>query len=250
MNNRDKSDIKNLKEIVLFIKTNLSNTKKIILFGSVAKKNQGNDIDLAIVTTPWNGDLRELYQEVGKKLKAICQKFPIDYFIIPVNIVDIFKDSLFLRSINNTGRLLYMDNDSINEWINDAKLDYEQSCYLFQGGYYKGTCYFAQQSIEKFLKSKLLFLGWELKKVHQIVFLVSELISYGYTVTSVDDDNMSFIDSIYKSRYPGEQGLLPYGDPSRDDARKAIGIAHSIGIEMGHELSELKTFKTRPNMDY
>lgn len=236
MKEANKADIKNIKEIVHFTIRNLDNVKRIILFGSVAEKDRGNDIDLVFVTAPYYGDMKELYIDAGKKIRAICQKYPIDYFIIPHNLVDNYRNSPFFRIINNTGRILYMDTESINEWISDAKLDYEQSCYLFQGGYYKGSCYFAQQSIEKFIKSKLLYFGWELRKVHPIVFLVSELKSYGFIMTDVSDDDLSFIDDIYKGRYPGEQGLLPYGNPSKNDTQKAIFIAYRTGTAMGQKL--------------
>ena len=235
-----KADIENIKEIVQFIIKNLDNIKRIILFGSVAEKNTGNDIDLALVTTSWNGDLSELYLDVGRKIRAICQKYPIDYFVFPLNLLNNYKNSPFFKIINSTGRILYMDAESINEWISDAKLDYEQSCYLFKGGYYKGACYFAQQSLAKFIKFKLLYFGWELQKVHPIAFLISELRSYGFTITDVTDDDLTFIDSIYKSRYPGEQGLLPYGDPSKNDAQKTINIAYRIGTVMGQKLKKLE----------
>jgi HEPN domain-containing protein/predicted nucleotidyltransferase len=231
-------DIKDTKEIVQFIVRNLDNAKRIILFGSVAEKEKGNDLDLAIITTSWEGHLKELYYNVGKKICAICQKYPIDYFVIPVNLVEKYRDSPFLKIINTTGRLLYMDKESLNEWILDAKLDYEQSCYLFKGKYYKGACYFAQQSIEKFLKSKLFSFGWELKKAHTVVFLASELKSYGYPLADITDDELAYIDSIYKGGYPGEQGLLPYGNPTENDAERAISIAYRIELAIGRELTQ------------
>ncbi|MGR3302093.1 MAG: HEPN domain-containing protein [Candidatus Scalindua sp.] len=236
-------DIKKIKEISHFISQNLENIKIIILFGSFATKGQGNDIDIVLVTAPWEKDIKELESYIGKKIRPICQKYPIDYFVLPLNLIEKHTNSAFLKLINTTGRLLYMDKEIINKWIVDAKIDYEQSCYLFKGEYYKGACYFAQQSIEKFVKSKLLLFGWELQKVHSIVFLVSELGYYKYTIQGVDDEELTFIDSIYKGRYPGEEGLLPYGNPSRDEALKAINITYRIGAEMGQKLEKLTIIK-------
>lgn len=242
MKNKNKADINSLKEIVLFIIQNLHNVKRIILFGSMAANKKGSDIDIALVTTSWDGDIKNLYIDVGKKMRTICQKYPIDFFILPLNILNKYKNSHFLKAINNTGRVLYMDNEGIDEWVDDAKLDYEQSCYLFEGGYYKGACYFAQQSIEKFVKSKLLFLGWELRKVHTLAFLISEMKTFGYTISNITFDDISFMDSIYKGIYPGEQGLLPYGNPSKQDAQKAISIVYRIGTEMGQKLKKLTLY--------
>lgn len=37
-----------------------------------------------------------------------------------------------------------------------------------------------------------------------------------------------FLNSIYKGRYPTEEGLLPHGDPSNEDAKKAIEAAKGL----------------------
>ena len=39
-----------------------------------------------------------------------------------------------------------------------------------------------------------------------------------------------FLNSIYKGRYPTEEGLLPHGEPSREDTEKAL-LAAKILIE-------------------
>jgi len=229
-------DIKEIKEISGFITQHVDTVKIIILFGSFAAKGRGNDIDIVLITAPWEKDIKELDSDIGRKIMPICRKYPIDYFVIPLNLLEKHTNSAFLKLINSTGRLLYMDKEIIDKWIADAKTDYEQSCYLFKGRYYKGACYFAQQSIEKFIKSKLLLFGWELRKVHSIVFLVSELRSYKFTFRGVDDEELAFIDSAYKGRYPGEEGLLPYSNPSQDETLKAINIAYRIGAIMGQHL--------------
>ncbi len=50
---------------------------------------------------------------------------------------------------------------------------------------------------------------------------------------------MTFIDSIYKGRYPGEEGLLPYGNPTKQDAKRAISIKYKVGSSMGSALQDL-----------
>jgi hypothetical protein len=43
-------------------------------------------------------------------------------------------------------------------------------------------------------------------------------------------EEIQYIDSIYRGRYPGEAGLLPLGEPDSKDADKAIAIAtNSLG---------------------
>jgi hypothetical protein len=70
------------------------------------------------------------------------------------------------------------------------------------------------------------------------VFLASELKSYGYLLADITDDELAYIDSIYKGGYPGEQGLLPYGNPTRNDAEMTISIAHRIGLATGQGLNK------------
>ncbi len=82
---------------------------------------------MAIKTEPFIGNLKEMDLTTGKKLRPLRQRYPIDYFVIPINFIEKFKNSPFLKLINTTGMLLYMDKDSIDEWISDAKIDYEQS---------------------------------------------------------------------------------------------------------------------------
>ena len=237
MINKDTLDING---IVQFIVSHVKSIKMITMFGSIATNSKGNDLDLALVTNSCEDNLKELDLNVGRKIENICKKYPIDYFVLPINLIKKHKNSIFFNMIDTTGRILYMDKESINEWIDDAKLDYNQSIYLFHGGYYKGACYHAQQCVEKLLKAKLLHFKWELKKVYSVLFLMSELKSYGFTIENVSDDDLHFMNNIYKGRYPGESGLLPYGPPSKIDAQKSLSIAFKIGTAMGLTLNPLE----------
>jgi HEPN domain-containing protein len=44
-------------------------------------------------------------------------------------------------------------------------------------------------------------------------------------VANISEEETVFIDNIYRGRYPIETGLLPLGEPSAEDAEKAVGIA-------------------------
>lgn len=41
-------------------------------------------------------------------------------------------------------------------------------------------------------------------------------------------DDAVFLNSVYRGQYPTEEGLLPYGQPTEADARKALSIAESV----------------------
>jgi hypothetical protein len=39
-------------------------------------------------------------------------------------------------------------------------------------------------------------------------------------------DDAVFLNSIYKGRYPTEEGLLPHGEPRREDAERGVNAAN------------------------
>jgi HEPN domain-containing protein len=40
--------------------------------------------------------------------------------------------------------------------------------YLYNGDFFRGACYNAQQAVEKTLKARLLTKGWQLEKIHNM----------------------------------------------------------------------------------
>jgi len=55
---------------------------------------------------------------------------------------------------------------------------------------------------------------------------------------SVDD--AVFLNSIYKGRYPTEEGLLPHGEPTQEEAERAIVIARSFMESLSPIIKEEK----------
>ena len=49
-----------------------------------------------------------------------------------------------------------------------------------------------------------------------------------YKIKTADEDDFIFLDSIYRSRYPAEEGLLPLGEPGVLEAKRAIKITKGI----------------------
>lgn len=122
--------------------------------------------------------------------------------------------------------------NAIKERITLAKEDLKQSRYLFGGGFNRGACHDAQQAVEKAIKAELLKRGWELEKIHNIRRLIYLLKDYKLDIACEEDD-MDFMDSIYRGRYPAEEGLLPLKSPTREDASRAISIAENIFDQLG-----------------
>jgi HEPN domain-containing protein/predicted nucleotidyltransferase len=199
----------------------------ITVFGSVAAAGEGEDLDLLIITDEGSKD-GDPAMRVHRCLKEFYKEFAIDPFVLPApRVVEFFgKGSPFLDVIAREGRALYM-RGAAREWLKEAEGEMEMARYLAGGGYFKGACYHAQQSIEKSVKAMLLAQGWTLEKTHSLERLVALADQRGVTL-DVSDEDVVFVDSIYRGRYPAEAGLLPFGEPSPEDAARAVEIAERM----------------------
>jgi HEPN domain-containing protein/predicted nucleotidyltransferase len=200
----------------------------VILFGSVARNGTGSDLDLLIVTDDNSDKSDNQYLLLHKSLKRFYKNFDIEPFIVSQSLLNeyYFNGSPFLKIISKEGRTLYMKN-AVKVWLKQSKEELNVSKYLFKGGFYKGACFHAQQSIEKSIKAGLFKEGWELENTHSIERLI--IIGRNYNIKlKLSDEEIVFIDSIYRGRYPAEEGILPLGEPTKEDAEKAVKIADKI----------------------
>ncbi len=194
----------------------------VVLFGSVAKDGQGEDLDLLIVVEDQVADSQDVHTFVQHSLNPYAEHYAIDPFILSRSALRrYFLDgSPFLRLIQREGRCLYM-KDAIQQWFAQAKDELSMAEVLFESGHYRGACFHAQQSVEKALQGALLHAGWELERTHSLRKLVALGKRYGIEAMLSEDD-MDFIDSVYRGRYPAEEGLLPTGAPTREEAERII----------------------------
>lgn len=200
----------------------------IVLFGSVAREGKGNDLDLMIVIDEKQASIPETQMAVHRCLAGCYSRFAVDPFVVALDALHRVstQNSPFLRMIIREGRVIHM-KDADREWMRQAKEELDIADYLFQGKYYKGCCYHAQQALEKGIKSRLLGKGWELEKTHSIARLVAICRDFKVRL-GLSDEDVVFMDSIYRGRYPAEEGLLPFRESSASDAEKAIHIAGRI----------------------
>ena len=212
----------------------------VILFGSVAREGTGRDVDLLIITDDEKGNGKDKNILLHKCLKRFYRNFSIDPFIVSLPELHKYysEGSPFLNLIFKEGRTLYM-KDAVREWMRQSEEELNMAVYLSEGGYFKGACFHAQQSIEKSIKTLLIHKGWDLEKIHSIGRLIAIARDYKIRL-ALSDEEIVFIDGIYRGRYSAEAGLLPLGDPSRADADKAVNIARRI---FGNVKTALKTLK-------
>lgn len=211
----------------------------VIVFGSVAKAGSGEDLDVFIITDDTAGEPVAIERKIHRDLKLFYKKFPIDHFVVTLSLFRKYHESgsPFLISILREGRFFYMKG-AVKEWIRQSEDEWRMAAYLMGGGYFKGACYHAQQSIEKSIKARLLKRGWDLEKTHSIERLLALCEEYGLKV-SLTDDEVFFIDSIYRGRYPAEAGLLPLGEPTKADSERAVAIAWRMLDEARREIGSI-----------
>lgn len=209
---------------------------EIILFGSVAQTSSGNDLDLLVVTEDCDGAPgNESARELTTALRSFKRTFAIDHYVLTRSqfAQEFRRGSVFLRTIVSEGICIYM-REGIKAWVQQAEEDLRTAEYLRSGGFFRGACHHAQQSVEKSIKTMLLERGWELEKIHNIhrLLVIAEDYRLPAPLHSADVD---FMDEIYRGRYPAESGLLPLGSPTRDDADRALSIAKQAVVAM-HEM--------------
>lgn len=114
-----------------------------------------------------------------------------------------------------------------SEWLEIAIEDYKAAECLFEEGFYRMVCYHCQQAVEKGLKAILVENGIDFHRTHNIIDLTNAVGKIGYEI-AISEEDAVFLNSVYKSRYPSALGLLPSGEPTKDDAEKALNIGKII----------------------
>ena len=114
------------------------------------------------------------------------------------------------------------------EWLKASNYDLEVIREILENRHLTHmSAFHAQQSLEKSLKAILEFHNQKVPKIHNIkklLNLTKEYISFDTNI-----DTIIQIDTLYiESRYPGDMGLLPYGQPTIDDAKEFYKFANDI----------------------
>lgn len=113
------------------------------------------------------------------------------------------------------------------EWLKIALEDYKSAEYLLKEGLYRMACYHSQQTVEKIFKAILTEREIDFARTHNIIDLKNTVIKLGYRIGLSDVDAV-FLNSIYRSKYPSDLGLLTSGEPTKKDAKKALSIAKTM----------------------
>jgi HEPN domain-containing protein/predicted nucleotidyltransferase len=174
---------------------------RIILFGSraiTATKADG-DVDLLIVKET---DKRPVDRRVEVERLLADRSVPLDLLVYtPRELRELYAaGDPFIERVVETGRVLYMRKATAAWLREEAQEELESASILLTHGKHRGACFHSQQCVEKSLKAPLL------EKGRQPVFL----------------------NSVYRGRYSTEAGLLPHGEPTAEDAQRAVRTAELV----------------------
>ncbi len=200
----------------------------IILFGSRAegKEREGSDIDLVVVKET---EKRPLDRQIEVEGLLADRAVPVDILVYtPEEVRRLYSlGSPFIEEVMEKGRLIYM-RKATSAWVTDAEEEFESARVLYEHGHYRAACYHSQQSAEKGLKAVIIEKGGKPERTHDIVQLFNVVTELGFD-PGLSMEDAVYLNSIYRGRYPTEEGLLPHGVPSRDDTEKAmLSAAHLI----------------------
>jgi len=112
-------------------------------------------------------------------------------------------------------------------WLSYALEDFIMAQKALEMEIYRQTCFHAQQAVEKGLKAFLLEKDIKIRKIHNLLELSSEFEARGIRLP-VELSELDFLNRVYWFRYPPDIGLLPQGQPTQEDAQKALRIARKV----------------------
>lgn len=118
---------------------------------------------------------------------------------------------------------------SLKEWLFFAEEDLKLAQIAFDGNIYHGTCFHAQQVVEKAIKAYLSSKGHRIPKIHSLTGLLDSDEKIKEEFKELIEE-IEFLDQFYiPTRYPDAfPGSLLEGLPNQKDGEKALENAEKI----------------------
>jgi HEPN domain-containing protein len=104
-----------------------------------------------------------------------------------------------------------MRNDPLDpeSWFDYAEEDLTRACKRFPECDYRDCAHHAQQCAEKAMKGKLIGLGWQLEKTHNLAHLLKDLGKYGLDLAWFSGAADILTTEYIADRYPGFDDAPP-----------------------------------------
>ncbi len=118
-----------------------------------------------------------------------------------------------------------MKEQIVKEWFERGDHDLESAKILFGNKkYFDVVLFHIHQAVEKYLKGFLIFKGWELKKIHDIELLITEVISFDVGFQKYLDFGRKLTTFYYEERYPPG----PISSYSREEVGEMLETTEEI----------------------
>lgn len=203
----------------------------IVLFGSRATQSDTaeSDFDLLIVKdTPERPIERRMVVEALLADRAVS----IDTLVYtPRELWELYSAGTpLVETVVESGRVLYMRRATA-AWVAEARDELESAQVLLDHQKHRAAGFHSQQSVEKALKALILERGRRPPRTHDLLDLLNQVGEEGWQLHLAMDDAV-FLNSIYRGRYPTEEGLLPHAEPTDADARRAVTAAEAVVAQL------------------
>lgn len=121
-----------------------------------------------------------------------------------------------------------MGKEEIKEWFGKAKKDLEEAEFLLKNNRpLEDAGFFIQQAVEKYLKGFLIYHGWELRKIHDLISLLGDVIKIEKEFQRFSQElqiiTKYYLDSRYPVGYPIEYTREQI-EESLKSAKEIIGL--------------------------
>jgi len=210
---------------------------RVILFGAQTQRDghTGRDIDLLIVKES-DLPLTERHAQVERLLADRGVAIDLTVYT-PSELLQLYRvGNPFVQEVVETGKVVYMRKATL-AWLREAEDERDMATILFASEKLRGACLHSQQSVEKGLKALIIEKGERPSRAHDILELLNRVKALGWSVKLGIDDAV-LLNAVYRGRYPTEEGLLPHGDPTEEEARRATTAAQSFATELRAALEE------------
>ena len=117
-------------------------------------------------------------------------------------------------------------------WAQKAERDFKVACGLmrrWEAGFGDAACFHCQQSVEKYLKARLIEIGVTFPRTHDLSTLLGLLLSHDPLWQCFDVACQTLTKYAVDVRYPGD-------DATKREAAEAIQFATAIRREARHAL--------------
>jgi HEPN domain-containing protein/predicted nucleotidyltransferase len=200
---------------------------RIILFGSRATGDASTDSDFDLLVVK-ETELRPVDRRIEVETLLADRGVPLDLLVYtPAELRALFASgSPFIEEVFRTGKVVFM-RKATQAWIEQARDEFDTADILLSNEKHQAVCYHSQQCVEKTLKALLLEKAVAIPRSHDVVELRTRVLALDWNIV-LSIDEAVFLNSVYRGRYPTEEGFLPHGEPVESEARRAHGAAKAL----------------------